>query len=75
MEPAHLLGYWHLEMEVNPQSSDLLFPVLQREGQAAMLEVFRQLVTVQIHLLSHPQFRGIIFFFSRSYIRHDRKHF
>lgn len=39
-----------------------------------MLEVFRQLVTVQIHLLSHPQFKGIIFF-SLSYIRHDRKRF
>jgi hypothetical protein len=46
MEPANLLGYWHLEMEVNSNSSDLLFPVLQRGGKAAMFRVFRQLVTI-----------------------------
>lgn len=62
MEPANLLDYWHLEMEVNPLLSDLLFPVLQSKGKAAMLEIFKQLFTLQIHLLSHPQFRGIIFF-------------
>lgn len=61
-EPAHLLDYWHLEMEVNALLSDLLFPVLQSKGEAATLNIFKQLVTLQIHLLSHPQFRGIIFF-------------
>lgn len=60
-EPANLLDYWHLEMEVNPLLSDLLFPALQSKGKAAMLEILKQLFTLQIHLLSHPQFRGIIF--------------
>lgn len=73
-EPANLLDYWHLEMEVNPLLSDLLFPVLQSKGKAAMLEIFKQLFTLQIHLLSHPPIQGNNIF-SPSYIRHDRKLF
>lgn len=38
MEPDNLLDYWHLEMEVYPLLSDLLFPVFKVKGKQQFLK-------------------------------------
>lgn len=61
-EPANSLGL----LAPRKESKSILFWFIiscsSNRGKGSKLELFKQLVTVQIHLLSHPQFRGIIFF-------------